>query len=71
MTDDERLINETWPLVREAVDEWRPVLERAGFLRHVQARSLQDQLAFWKHMARLDEYKFPEVTEVAREIKEQ
>ena len=69
MTEDERLINETWPLIRETVSEWRPVLERTGFLRYVQGKTLRDQLDFWLHMSQLEEFKFPEVVEEARKVR--
>lgn len=69
MTEDERLINETWPLIRETVSEWKPVLERTGFLRYVQVKDLRGQLDFWLHMSQLEEFKFPEVVEEARKVR--
>ena len=68
MTEDERLINETWPLIRETVNKYRPLLEHTGILGHLAFRPVREQLNFWLTMKALDEERMPEVEEVAREI---
>lgn len=41
MNDDERLINETWPLIRETVDAYRPFMEQTGCMEVLQRRTLR------------------------------
>lgn len=67
MTDDERLINELWPLIRETVDAYRPFMEQTGYLRVLQRRTLRQQMDFWLSLKRASEHPMPELTEFARE----
>ena len=69
MTDDERLINETWPLIRETVNKYRPLLEHTGIPGHLAFRPVKEQLDFWLAMKAADENRMPEVEEIAREVR--
>lgn len=67
MTDDERLINETWPLIRETVNAYRPLMEQMGYMGVLQRRTLRQQMDFWVSLKRASEHPMPELTELARE----
>ena len=69
MTDDERLINETWPLIRETVDRYRPLLEHTGILNHLKFRPVREQLDFWLGMKMAGEDHMPEVEDIARQVR--
>lgn len=68
MNDDERLINETWPLIRETVDAYRPFMEQTGCMEVLQRRTLRQQMDFWVSLKRASEHPMPELTELAREV---
>lgn len=69
MNEDERLINETWPIIRETVNRHRKDLELMGIVRHLERMPLRSQLDFWLGMKLADETRMPEVTEIARQVK--
>ena len=69
MTEDERLINETWPLIRETVNKYRPLLEHTGLLGHLEFMSVRRQMDFWLAMKMADEKPMPEIEEIAREVR--
>lgn len=69
MTDDERLINETWPIIRETVEKYRPMLVDSGFILRVQYMPLEKQLAFWKCLHVMDTESDERVDELARQVR--
>lgn len=55
MTEDERIINETWPLIRETYNRYKPIVERLGYMPYVQAKDLKGQMQFWLALKHMDE----------------
>ena len=69
MTEDERLINDTWPAIRETVARVQPRLDEIGWGTYVRAMSVPDQMEFWLLWKRVDENPMAEVTTVARQVR--
>lgn len=69
MTEDERMINDTWPLIRETVGRFKAILDQTNLGLALRGRPLSQQLAFWLTLAQLDELIDSDVVEVAREEK--
>lgn len=69
MTDDERLINETLPVIRETMGRWMPFMETSGYMSHMRQRTLRQQLDFWLALKWAEEHPMTELTELAREIR--
>lgn len=69
MTDDERIINENWPLIRETYNEMRPIVEYMGYMPYVQRRDVGGQMDFWLTLKHMREFADKEIECMAFEIK--
>ena len=69
MTEDERMINDTWPLIRETVGRYKAILDQTNVGSVLRGRPLSQQLAFWLTLAQLDELIDSDVVEIARREK--
>ena len=68
MTEEERLINDTWPLIRETVERVLPTLDELGWGAHVRAMDVGRQMEFWLTWKAFDENPMTEITAVARQV---
>lgn len=66
MTEEERLILETWPTIRETVSRVLPALDGIGWGKYVRAMSIERQMRFWLTWKDMDERPMSELTAVAR-----
>lgn len=69
MTDDERIINEKWPLIRETYNDMRKIVECMGYMPYVQQRDVSGQMDFWLTLKRMREFADKEIERMAFEIK--
>lgn len=69
MTEDERLISDTWPLIRETVTRVQPVIDMLGWGDIVRSMSVERQMEFWLTWKDMDERPMPEITAVAQMVK--
>lgn len=69
MTDDERIINEKWPLIRETYNEMRQIVEYMGYMPYVQRRDVGGQMDFWLTLKRMREFADSEIERMAFEKK--
>ena len=67
MTEEERLLNDTWPLIRETVGRVLPTLDALGWGEHVRSMGMVRQMEFWRGWVAMDDQPMPELTAVARE----
>ena len=69
MTEEERLINETWPLIRETVERMKPVFQGTRADLILRDRPIEQQMSFWLTMSQLDELVDVGMVEIARRVR--
>lgn len=70
MTEEERLINETWPRIRETVERMRPTFHGSRAEMILLDRPIRQQMSFWLAMSQLEDLVDERVVEVARKARE-